>query len=272
MSGRSDAGRVLLALVVGAILALVVSSDVLVPAAAQGDLNCSDFATQEEAQAELDRTYPDDPFKLDADADGIACESAFGLDNSDAGDNRERHDAADKPVPVASIPDPLDGPVPVSTLIPAPDPEGDRLALLPTDIQSQVTGCIVIAVSRRGVAAAGCPGIGSLALRIADDAPSLSPTVVINPGAALATPQQPGTGRQVSVAQAAHAEASPSRDGRGEKSANKDLHQQRARGDGLSTVKAESGGRVRAEGKSRASRDKNTDDSRQKRPRASANG
>lgn len=38
------------------------------------DLNCSDFATQEEAQAVLDAD-PSDPHGLDGDGDGIACES-----------------------------------------------------------------------------------------------------------------------------------------------------------------------------------------------------
>jgi len=42
-------------------------------AAAQNVLNCSSFATQEEAQAELNRD-PSDPNYLDADNDGIACE------------------------------------------------------------------------------------------------------------------------------------------------------------------------------------------------------
>src|SRR5215203_606548 len=42
-------------------------------AAAQTDLNCSSFATQEEAQAELNRD-PSNPNNLDADNDGIACE------------------------------------------------------------------------------------------------------------------------------------------------------------------------------------------------------
>ena len=36
--------------------------------------NCPDYATQEEAQAALDRN-PSDPDNLDADDDGIACES-----------------------------------------------------------------------------------------------------------------------------------------------------------------------------------------------------
>ena len=39
-----------------------------------GDLDCSDFATQEEAQAVLDAN-PDDPNYLDGEGDGVACES-----------------------------------------------------------------------------------------------------------------------------------------------------------------------------------------------------
>ena len=38
------------------------------------DLNCADFATQQEAQAELER-HPSDPNNLDADGDGVACET-----------------------------------------------------------------------------------------------------------------------------------------------------------------------------------------------------
>lgn len=45
------------------------------PAAAQDTLNCDDFATQEEAQAEHD-SNPSDPLVLDGnDNDGIACET-----------------------------------------------------------------------------------------------------------------------------------------------------------------------------------------------------
>lgn len=48
---------------------------IAVPAAAQGDLNCDDFDTQEEAQAVFDAD-PSDPNGLDGnDNDGIACES-----------------------------------------------------------------------------------------------------------------------------------------------------------------------------------------------------
>jgi micrococcal nuclease len=41
---------------------------------ANGDYNCSDFSTQAEAQRILD-AYPGDPYKLDRDHDGVACES-----------------------------------------------------------------------------------------------------------------------------------------------------------------------------------------------------
>ena len=44
-----------------------------VTAYAQQDLDCDDFATSAEAQAELNRD-PTDPHNLDTDDDGIACE------------------------------------------------------------------------------------------------------------------------------------------------------------------------------------------------------
>jgi hypothetical protein len=39
-----------------------------------GDMNCSDFHSQGDAQAEV-RSDPSDPNKLDTDKDGFACES-----------------------------------------------------------------------------------------------------------------------------------------------------------------------------------------------------
>ena len=44
------------------------------PECVQTDCNCSDFPTQSEAQRVLD-AFPGDPFKLDPDHDGRACES-----------------------------------------------------------------------------------------------------------------------------------------------------------------------------------------------------
>lgn len=41
------------------------------------DLDCVDFATQQDAQIELEND-PSDPLNLDADGDGVACESLAG--------------------------------------------------------------------------------------------------------------------------------------------------------------------------------------------------
>jgi hypothetical protein len=44
------------------------------PSCVNSDCNCSDFASQAEAQRVLE-AYPGDPFKLDRDRDSIACET-----------------------------------------------------------------------------------------------------------------------------------------------------------------------------------------------------
>lgn len=44
------------------------------PACVNSDCDCKDFATQAEAQQVFD-AYPGDPFKLDRDNDGLACEN-----------------------------------------------------------------------------------------------------------------------------------------------------------------------------------------------------
>jgi hypothetical protein len=60
-------------LLLAALCALAVLA--FMPAAlAQDGLNCKDFDSQAEAQAEL-RANPSDPNNLDADNDGVACES-----------------------------------------------------------------------------------------------------------------------------------------------------------------------------------------------------
>lgn len=56
-----------------ALALLVATGPTAVVAHAQTDLDCRDFAFQEDAQAVLNRN-PSDPFRLDADHDGIACE------------------------------------------------------------------------------------------------------------------------------------------------------------------------------------------------------
>ncbi len=72
MPDGSSASAALSLLAVAALLAWAVFG--VAPAGAQDDLDCSDFATQEGAQAAYDRD-PSDPNGLDADGDGIACES-----------------------------------------------------------------------------------------------------------------------------------------------------------------------------------------------------
>ena len=277
MSDRRVARRGPRILIAGIMIASIAVPALDISARAQGDLNCDDFSTQEEAQAELDRTYPEDPNRLDSDEDGIACETQFDLDDSAPVNDRVRGGDNDAPSPTADTSDPLDGPVadpsPVvdSSSGPPPAPVPDRLSLLPADILAQVSNCTVVAVSRRGVAAAGCPGIGSLTFRIPDDAPPLSPTVVITPGAALATPRQPGASRQVDAAQAAQVAVSTRRDGQGDEDARSTSHWQHAHG-GETALEVKTDDRGRSEGKRRKTRNRNAEETSQERSRASADG
>lgn len=57
--------------------------------AAVRDLDCKDFATREEAQAELDRDR-DDPNRLDRDNDGIACERLPGRATPPPAEDRQQ--------------------------------------------------------------------------------------------------------------------------------------------------------------------------------------
>jgi hypothetical protein len=59
---------------------------------AGGDLDCADFATQAEAQAEYDAD-PSDPNGLDADDDGIACEELSGASETDDATAEETNEA-----------------------------------------------------------------------------------------------------------------------------------------------------------------------------------
>ncbi len=56
------------------------------PNCINSDCNCSDFATQEEAQRVLD-AFPDDRYKLDGDGNGLACER---LPRQNKSTNKER--------------------------------------------------------------------------------------------------------------------------------------------------------------------------------------
>lgn len=148
------------------------------PAGAQkkgGDrFNCDDFSTQSEAQAELEKTFPDDPSGLDRDQDGIACETEFGLTDAEI--------AAIVPAGATSgstsDTEPLDAPAPAA----ADEPS----VTLPADVMAQVEGCAVVAISARDVAAAGCPGGHSINFQIPADQPDMQSTVIITPGAPFA--------------------------------------------------------------------------------------
>ncbi|MEU6144475.1 excalibur calcium-binding domain-containing protein [Streptomyces sp. NPDC047081] len=56
-----------------AVAILLTAGPAAVTAHAKADVDCSDFTYQEDAQAEFDR-FPGDPYRLDEDNDGIACE------------------------------------------------------------------------------------------------------------------------------------------------------------------------------------------------------
>ena len=64
---------------------------------ANADRDCRDFSSQKEAQAAYD-SRPGDPERLDADNDGIACESYFGepAGNEDKSDDESDDKAEDK--------------------------------------------------------------------------------------------------------------------------------------------------------------------------------
>ncbi len=64
------------------------------PPAETTDLDCDDFATQADAQAEYDAD-PSDPNGLDADGDGVACEELSGVDDSSISASPEADDDAD---------------------------------------------------------------------------------------------------------------------------------------------------------------------------------
>lgn len=78
--------------------------------AQSGDLDCSDFDTQAQAQAVYDQD-PSDPNRLDADNDGEACEDSLGdEDNGDGstGASEDQYDSGDTAqTPVDSSGQPL---------------------------------------------------------------------------------------------------------------------------------------------------------------------
>lgn len=57
-------------------LVLVVAALLVVPVAVFAEeYDCKDFSSQREAQRVFDQAGPGDPYRLDRDHDGIACET-----------------------------------------------------------------------------------------------------------------------------------------------------------------------------------------------------
>jgi hypothetical protein len=164
-------------------------------AGAQAELNCDDFANQPEAQASLNSTYPEDPNRLDRDKDWIACEDFFELTEEEAARvvpaNLVSGAAETTPVPTPEPARDDTAPAPVATSVET----GSRVDP-PADLMAQVASCEVVAVSSRSIAAAGCPGVGSIILRPPAGTPRMRSQVIIRPGAAFGR-----TGERVATAE-----------------------------------------------------------------------
>lgn len=207
---RTDKDLRLGSVIVSTLLAILLSLGFVVSTAsltlAQDQYNCDDFATQTEAQRELDRTAPEDPSGLDRDDDGIACETEFGLTDAQANAISGAPAGNDAPSPE---PDSLDGPPPAQpppTTASLPTSMTTTPVDIPPDVMARVEGCAVIVISARGVAAAGCPGVGSVAFRIPDDAPSMNGTVIITPGAPFSSGANTSSSRAAQTAMASLAQ------------------------------------------------------------------
>lgn len=165
-----------------------------VNAGAQDELNCKDFANQPDAQASLNSTFPDDPNRLDADKDWVACEDFFKLTDEEAARvvPADRVNDAGQSTP-APTPEPTPKPArddsapaaPAPTAPPAAPTGTDSRIDPPADLMAQVASCEVVAVSSRSIAAAGCPGVGSIVLRPPAGTPRMRSQVIIRPGAAF---------------------------------------------------------------------------------------
>ncbi len=178
-------------------------------AGAQADRNCDDFANQPDAQQSLNSTYPDDPNRLDADKDWIACEDFFELTDEEAARvvpaNLVNGSAQSTPEPT---PEPARKPARDDSAPAAPAPAAPPAAPAgvssridpPADLMAQVASCEVVAVSSRSIAAAGCPGVGSIVLRPPAGTPRMRSQVIIRPGAAFgAANERTATAAQTAV-------------------------------------------------------------------------
>jgi len=175
------------------VVGLVVVGGARPVSSAKGDtLNCSDFNSQAEAQAELDRTYPDDPNNLDANGNGVACEDEFNLTADEiaaitpagqsSGNQSSKNSSNNAKSGRKSETTPEPAPTETVTAEPAPTPTPTLEDMqLPPDILNLVDGCAVISISERDVAAAGCPGAGTVVFSVPPDEPDLTPGIIIQP-------------------------------------------------------------------------------------------
>jgi hypothetical protein len=80
-------------------LLAAVGAIAIFPSSALADYDCADFATQEEAQKQL---LPGDPYNLDGDGDGIACEELPSGGGGGGGGGGSAHPAPPPPPPQLS--------------------------------------------------------------------------------------------------------------------------------------------------------------------------
>jgi hypothetical protein len=103
------------------------------------DLDCADFATQEEAQAEYD-SDPSDPNGLDADNDGEACEDfGYGASEEQYDDGQYDDERPEEPDDV------IDSTIPKKPLAPTGGPS----LVLPMSVLLIVFGLLGASVVRR---------------------------------------------------------------------------------------------------------------------------
>jgi hypothetical protein len=87
-----------------AVLAIALSLGIFGSAGAQGDLDCGDFGSQAEAQANLEAN-PSDPNGLDGNDDGVACEN-YDYSGSGGGGTDPVDEAPAAPDPAVDPDDP----------------------------------------------------------------------------------------------------------------------------------------------------------------------
>jgi hypothetical protein len=99
-------------------------------AAQESAFTCQDFLTQSAAQTYLEK-YPNDPYGLDPDGDGIACEHMLENGDADAGGATDQAEGTEVAV-VAT-----ERPVPTPTPTPSPGSSQSNPAPIGTTLESQ---------------------------------------------------------------------------------------------------------------------------------------